>query len=148
MTVIAWDGKTLAADKQATLFSMKVTTTKIRRIKRRDVVNEVLAWSGDQDSGQAMAAWYEAGANPTLFHECQQNNEAWTRLIVADRYGAKYYERSPIGVKVEDAFAAWGTGSDFAVMAMHLGKSAREAVELTCLFATGCGNGVDSFDLT
>lgn len=147
MTVIAWDGKTLAADKQVTLFSAKITTTKVRRIKREGRIPEVLAWTGDQDSGQAMAEWYEAGADPAAFPECQRDSEAWTRLIVADRYGAKYYDRAPFATKVEDAFAAWGTGSDFAIMAMHLGKTAREAVELTCLFAVGCGNGMDAFDL-
>ena len=45
--------------------------------------------------------------------------------------------------KVEDQFAAWGSGRDFALTAMHLGKSAREAVEIACLFENGCGNGVD-----
>lgn len=79
--------------------------------------------------------------------ECQKDDDSWTRLIVADRDGAKYFERQPVGVKVEDAFAAWGSGRDFALVAMYLGKTAKEAVEITSLFSLGCGNGVGSFDL-
>lgn len=79
MTVIAWDGKTLAADKRVGYGNMHRTTTKIRRV------------------GDALVG-------------CS------------------------------------GSGS-LAVAAMHLGKSAREAVEIACLYDMNCGNGIDTLEL-
>ena len=146
MTVIAWDGRSIAADKRAVNNALAVTTTKIRRVVI-DGADVILAWAGDQGSGQAMAAWYAAGADPAKFPECQKDDELWARLIVADSAGAKFYERQPVAIQVEDGFAAWGSGRDFAMVALHLGKTPREAVEIASLFSLGCGNGVDSFDL-
>lgn len=139
MTVIAWDGKTLAADKRAECAGHYFTTTKIRRISS----GEVLAWCGDSDTGRMMASWYEAGADPAKWPECQKDEKSWARLIVASSAGVKYYDRWPAPTMVEDPFAAWGSGRDFALTAMHLGKTAREGVLIAALFESGCGNGVD-----
>lgn len=147
MSVIAWDGYTIAADKQATVAGLRVTTTKLRRICRPDCIPEVIGYTGDQDSGMMMAKWYEDGADPAQFPECQKGDD-WSRLTVADKYGVRIYERQPVAVKVEDLFAAWGSGRDFAMAAMHLGQSARDAVVVASQYAEGCGRGVDSFDLT
>ena len=143
MTCIAWDGKTLAADKRAESAGHYFTTTKARKI----ATGEVLAWTGDADTGRMMAAWYEAGADPAKYPECQKDKDAWARLIVATARGVKYYDRWPQFTVVEEPFAAWGSGRDFALTAMHLGKSAREAVLIAALFESGCGNGVDEFQL-
>jgi hypothetical protein len=47
----------------------------------------------------------------------------------------------------EGPFAACGSGRDMALMAMHLGKSAFEAVRLTCELSVDCGNGIDVLEL-
>lgn len=143
MTVIAWDGKMLAADKMAVSFGVCVTTTKIRRLAS----GEVLAWCGDQDAGELLAKWYADGKDLCKWPDIQKDKDSWCRLIVADTNGARFFERQPISVEVEDQFAAWGSGRDFALAAMYLGKNAREAVEVACLFESSCGNGVDAFIL-
>jgi len=148
MTVIAWDGRSIAADKRAISSGMAFTTTKLRRIKRKGHLHEVLAWTGDQGLGEIMAKWYADGADPAAFPACQNNGEQWARLIIADHLGVKFFERGPVAVWVEDRFAAWGSGRDFAIAAMHLGKSAREAVEVACLFEIGCGNGITAVELS
>lgn len=147
MTVIAWDGKTIAADKRAVCAGVHYTTIKLRRVKIGDHIPEVLAWTGDQDSGEMVAQWYANGADAAKWPECQKDKESWCRLIVVDQYGARFFERQPVAVKIEDAFCAWGSGRDFALAALHLGKSAREAVEIACVFDTNCGNGVDVVEL-
>ncbi|SRR5258706_16028655 len=139
MTCVAWDGKTLAADKRAVCAGTHCTTTKLRRIPS----GEVLAWTGDRDSGELLAKWYADGADVAKWPEFQKDKEDWCRLIVADGNGVRFFERKPVSVRVEDRFYAWGSGRDFALAAMHLGKNARQAVEVACLFDTGCGNGVD-----
>lgn len=143
MTVIAYDGRTLAADKRATCSGLAVTATKIRRLES----GEVMAYTGDQDTGEILMQWYECGADPLLWPTAQQSSKNWTRLIVADADGCKFFEQRHIAIAVEDAFAAWGSGRDFAIAALHCGKSAREAVEVASAYCITCGNGVDSFDL-
>jgi 20S proteasome alpha/beta subunit len=142
MTIIAWDGMTLAADKRASSGSLILTTTKIRRVR-----GCLVGWTGDQDSGELMARWLEDGADLKAWPESQKDKEIWSRLIVIDKVGARFYERLPVSIAVEDKFAAWGSGRDFAYAAMHLGKSAREAVEVACVFDSACGNGVDELRL-
>lgn len=142
MTTIAWDGKTLAADKQMTNGTLRGQTTKIRRVG-----GEVLAWTGDQDSGEALAAWYEAGADPARWPSCQKDKDAWARLIVARPAGVFTYEREPVAVRIENPFFAWGSGRDFAIAAMHCGRSACEAVELASLYDTASGMGIDACDV-
>jgi hypothetical protein len=139
MTCVAWDGKTIAVDKRATNCGSISTTTKLRRVGQ-----EVLAWTGAQDSGLAVMEWYLAGANPATWPECQKDNDRWSRLIVASPVGIQEFERQPIGVWVEDKFAAWGSGGDAALGAMHAGATAKRAVEIASLIDNGCGNGVDS----
>ncbi len=147
MTCIAWDGKTVAADKRATCSGVHFTTTKIRRVKVGDRVPEVLAWTGDQDAGELMAQWYANGADVSKWPECQKDPDGWCRLLVFSINGAWMYERLPVSVKIENTFCAWGCGRDFALAALHFGKSPREAVEVACLFETGCGNGIDVLEL-
>jgi len=146
MTIIAWDGKAVAADKRAVCSGVHFTTTKLRRVKVGDHIPEVLAWTGDQDAGELLAAWYAAGADVNTWPECQKG-KGWCRLLVFDHYGARMFERLPVAVKIEDTFCAWGTGRDFALAALSLGKTAREAVGVACLFVVDCGNGIDEMRL-
>lgn len=143
MTIIAWDGKTLAMDKQATANGLRRKTTKFRRLAS----GEILTWTGDQDSGEAVARWYEQGADPEKWPACQRDKDDWARLIVASRKGVKFFERQPIAVRVEDRFSAWGSGRDFAIGAMARGATAIEAVKVAMRFDAGCGLGVDSVKL-
>jgi hypothetical protein len=51
MTVIVWDGKTLAADKQATQADLKRKVTKIHRLR-----GHLVGVSGDWDRGRRVDA--------------------------------------------------------------------------------------------
>lgn len=143
ISVVAWDGKTLAADKQATCAGLRFKTTKIRRLS----TGEVLAWTGGIEYGAMIAQWYELGADPEKWPKFQADKENWSRLIVATASGVRVYEQQPIAFVVEDEFQAWGAGRDFALGAMWMGASARQAVEITCRFSTDCGCGVDVVEL-
>lgn len=148
MTIVAWDGRTIAADKRATMGTAICTVTKLRKIKRPDHIPEVLAWTGEQDSGLMVAEWYAtAGGDPAAWPKSQEVEDRWSRLLVADRYGVKEYNRLPVAFKIQEPFMAWGCGMNAARAAMACGKSAFDAVEITCRFDGGCGNGIDVFDL-
>lgn len=139
LSCVAWDGKAIAADKQATGSGLRHKTTKLRRIG----TGEVLAWTGDQDSAEMVAHWYERGADPEKWPECQRDKESWARLIVATTAGVKVFERQPIATAVENEFMAWGSGRDYAMGAMARGATAQEAVEIAMKFDNGCGLGID-----
>lgn len=140
MTVIAWDGRTLAADRQATNCSMKFAVTKLTRFKD----GSVAAATGSAAAGNIMRQWYEDGADLTKYPECQKGDD-WARLIVAKPDGIVwYYENLPAAIKSEQTPAAWGSGRDFAIGAMLAGADAARAVEITNMVSTDCGLGVDS----
>jgi ATP-dependent protease HslVU (ClpYQ) peptidase subunit len=143
MSVVAWDGKSIAADKQATNTGLRFRATKIRRLAS----GEVLAWTGGQDSGAIVSKWYEDGADPEKWPDCQKDKEDWARLVVASAAGVVFFERTPVAIPIEDEFQAWGTGRDYALGAMARGATAREAVEIAMRFDTSCGLGIDEFSL-
>ena len=141
MTVIAWDGKTLAADRMAVWSGMQATVSKIRRIE----TGEILAWSGSQDCGLILADWYECGADPTKWPDFQKDKDDWTRLIIARKDGIHCYEQHLIPLRFDNLFLAWGSGRDYAMGAMAMGADAIKAVQIASQFDTGCGNGVEHF---
>lgn len=144
MSVIAWDGKTLAADRRACIGGLVRTTTKIRRGRMR----ALLGYSGDADAGEELAAWWEAGADPGAFPAAQRARDSFgATLLVIEAGGILTYERTPYPVRFHRQLFAIGSGRDFALAAMHLGKNAAEAVGVACHFDSSCGNGVDTLAL-
>ncbi len=142
MTVIAWDGFDIAADKAATYGESQHKVTKIFRMPD----GKVVGYTGMESSGSALIAWLKSGANPENFPAIQKT-ENWSRLIVANWDGCVYYEIEPYPIEVEDDFFAWGSGKDFALGAMSAGKTAKDAVLITNGLCTSCGIGVDVFNL-
>jgi hypothetical protein len=143
MTVIAWDGKTLAADKRATNGTLYRTVTKIFRVG-----DCLVGYAGDPAFGNEMCAWLRAGEKIADFPTGQRDKDDWAGTLVIRSNGViQKYERTPYPITFEDKHHAIGCGRDFALAAMYLGKTAREAVEVTCALDSGCGNGVDTLTL-
>lgn len=141
MTVIAWDGKTLAADRRVSYGDLVATRTKIRRLES----GAVIACSGDTDKVLALEKWYEAGANPDEWPQAQRSDN-WARLVVQDVDGKVYeYNQEPYAIRCEDEYFAWGSGASFALGAMAMGADAVEAVTAAIKHCSSCGGGVDSF---
>lgn len=140
MTVIAWDGTMLAADKRAVYQGLIRTVTKIRRIG-----DLLVGASGDAAPSVEAMDWVARGRKPDDFPERLGHGEeySYVDMIVIDAGRILKYESTPFPIEIEDAVIAIGSGRDFALAAMHLGKTACEAVEVACLFEVGCGNGVD-----
>ncbi|CBJ38328.1 Conserved protein of unknown function, phage related [Ralstonia solanacearum CMR15] len=140
MTVIAWDGKTLAADKRATSIGLARAVTKIQR--HEDLL---LAMTGDWDVAAELREWFKAGAAPSDFPA--KAREDLASLIVVGTAGVWLYSTGPFPMPIESEKAAFGSGRDFAEAAMHLGCTAIEAVSVACHFQSDCGNGIDALTL-
>lgn len=142
MSVIAWDGLVLAADKQATVVGLRKTVTKIFKHN-----GELFYSDGDFGKFLEVMDWYKAGADPEKYPTIARDVNA-SPLNVIKAGGKIYvYDQSPIPFLIEDRFAAAGTGRDYAIAAMSLGYSSKAAVEIACKFDIYCGMGIDTLTL-
>jgi len=142
MSVVAWDGRTLAADRRGVAAGLVFSTRKI--VAAPDAL---LAFTGEADSGEAMVAWFLDGALPEKFPESNLDKERWSSLVAIKRDCILRYESTPHPIYIYEKKCAWGSGRDFAITAMYLGKCAADAVEIASLFEHNCGNGVDTLEL-
>ena len=125
MTCIAWDGKTLAADRQGTSDSIAIPVTKIHRIPS----GAIIASAGSLERGLDLKRWYQEGSNPEKWPAYQKDDD-WNDLIVVDHGKIFHYEKLPVPQPVESKFMAWGSGRDIAMGAMAMGADARKAVSI------------------
>ena len=139
MTVIAWDGSILAADRQSTNNGMKRAVTKIKKIG-----DSLYGISGSFDRGVTVLNWVEAGKDPQEWPEFQQKEEDYCFLLEIAPGGIIYkYEREPYPIHIEEIQYAQGSGRDYAMGAMFMGANAVEAVKAACEFDVSCGMGID-----
>lgn len=142
MTVIAWDGKTLAADRMAVAGDYgKGTVTKIHRWE-----DGICGASGSMEEGMRLISWLQDGADPESFPELEENSST-EFLVIYNSGRVAYYERTATPLWFDNAHHAIGCGKDYALAAMHLGKDAVEAVKVASELSVFCGNGVDTLTL-
>lgn len=149
MTVLAWDGKTLAADKQATENGVLHQITKIKRITKGKNKGWLIGNAGSAASGQLLMDWFETGADPKHFpYEYQKTDGLFATLLAISPQGIVHrYEHLPIPIVFEDEFYAMGSGKDMAMGAMAMGADAVTAVQVVCTYETECGVGIDVIHL-
>ncbi len=139
MTTIAWDGRTLAGDRRGNAAGMAYEVCKLRRTGD----GRLLGFSGDIGVGMLMLDWLDrGGARPP-----QQDTERWATVLEITPDGACWCHGRDARWRIEQPFFAIGSGRDFALAAMALGRTAAEAVDLAARFDTGTGNGVDALAL-
>lgn len=125
MTTIATDGITIAADSKRCAGGevVDLCTTKIR-IKGR----AVFALTGDFAVYDAAIDWYLQGADPTKVPSAGKNVN-WSLLAIDENGLRRYTPETPY----PDPFGypqAFGSGCSYALAALKLGKSPKEAIEL------------------
>ena len=140
MTTIAWDGHTLAADKRVTVSGVRSTVTKIARGRKGNLV-------GCAGTAALFEGVMEAVLNGTPMPEGQHERSDWCSVLEITPDGECWKHERHGRYRIEDGFAAIGTGSDFALAAMHLGKSAADAVMVAARFDTRTGDGVDTLTI-
>ena len=143
MTVIAWDGKTLAADKQNTSCGHATTVTKIHRVP-----GGLVGFTGNAGHAGALLTWFREGRNPEDWPKKGGDDSAGVVFITdGDELRGYSGDDGPHYILYEDKCLAWGAGRDYALAAMFLGKSAREAVKVACALDGSCGMGIDTLEL-
>lgn len=143
VTIIAWDGNSLSADKRIDFGCSVSTVTKIRKIE-----NKLCGISGHGILIESFFNWVENGCSSENWPEEIKNSESFNGLIIEINNGEikikKYEKYCPLPIIIEDEIFAIGSGRDYALAAMWLGRSSIEAVDVACFFDPYCGNGFDT----
>lgn len=139
MTTIAWDGETLASDKQMTVGSLTMVSQKI--IKHGSVL---IGKAGASEITECMLQWYLCGQDANKFPDLKKDGRNGTLLIIhQDGNIEKYSQYSPYPIKLPPQKISIGSGSDIAMTAMYLGRSAVSAIEIASELDPHTGNGTD-----
>lgn len=142
MTTVAWDGKTMAADSLATdNWGMKeVVSNKI--IVGQDFLlgcagehGKIMRWF--KAIGPDVSAKYLLNAGYANYDS--RDNDP-NLLLVCERGAFRHV--GGVFMPISRGFHAVGSGRDYALMAMRLGKTAAEAVALAMEFDNGTGGEI------
>ena len=140
MTVVAWDGTTLAADKQAAQAGCVYPVTKVFRIDD----DRMAGIAGNLSRGVEIIEWLRANGAAEAFPKGSGDDE-WVTCLVVHRSGtAQRYESRGTPFPIGETRHAIGSGRDFATAAMHLGCSAEDAVKVAMCYSADCGIGIDA----
>lgn len=126
MTTIAWDGRTLAGDTQYSMF--RGTGSKVFRLKTGALIGSC----GQIQDGVAVRDWLENGC------EKPKVSEGFHAILIED---GKLFtlEDKLVKIQYDRPFFAIGSGRDFAMAAMHLGRTAAEAIRVSHVFDPDTG---------
>lgn len=133
ITVIAFDGKTIAADGM----SLSGTLRKNMSLKKLVVIDGIcLSGVGFASEIEHFIAWWRAGQDKDKF-PIVTPHESLMLVIYPDGRVQEYDGQStPVAVRVP---MAWGAGRTYALGAMLAGGDARRAVEIACELDNECG---------
>ncbi len=143
MTVIVWDGQTLATDRAASVGNAQWKTAKAwHHVDERGPC--IISGVGTLSAVLYMREWYKLGAIPKDFPE-MQGEKHWAHLLVVTSEGLMRYEQAPYAIAHGRTQCAFGEGRDFALGAMAMGADAARAVMIAENFSPYCGHGVDTY---
>lgn len=140
MTVIATDGKTVAADTQSLFGSEERALRRAQKIVAEGGL--VFGVAGVAGMRKHVIKWYLDGADPHNVPPSHKS-DGWTLMVVHP--GGRVTvcnDDSPYPSDVDPPFAI-GSGDRVAQTAMLCGKSPAEAVALAIKMLTTCGGEVD-----
>lgn len=149
MTTVAFDGTTLAADSLVTdNWGMKDSVCKI--LKGKDFV------AGGAGERSKIMKWWKVAKDMSFDellqygypdYDSEKNDPA---LLIAHKTPCSgVFKHSGGGfVLCGRSFHAVGSGRDYALAAMHLGKTATEAVQIAMLFDNTTGGEIDTVQVT
>ena len=146
MTTIAWDGKTLAADRQATINNRPLVErdAKIKRI--RFLGKPALCGvSGSLTLARKVVKWIMKGCDEDDTPSRGDNENFEVMVITNDDvliYPNNFFAESMGNIKF-----AIGSGANYAEGAMAFGASAVEAVEISATLDIYTGYGIDTLTL-
>lgn len=141
MSVIAWDGKVLAADRQISHNDRAYEGQKLFRLDDGTLV----AFTGDRECGMILVEWVRSGADSARWPAFQKHDDFTTLVVVRTDGQVFQLQAEPYWHRITEPFYAWGVGAPYALGAMACGATAEHAVTVANSFSVWCGCGVTSY---
>lgn len=137
MTTVAYDGKSIAADRRIG----NMEAGKLFRLKS----GAIFAGAGYYAQIVEVCAWLNEGGKPADRPKLPDDEEESSEFLLIETSGEAYWLTSPYlrRVKINERFCAIGSGSEYALGALAAGVSAKRAVEIACRFDVCTGKGVN-----
>ena len=141
MTTIAWDGRIMAADRQATRENGLISSVqKLWRPKP----NIIAGFSGALDECVALKAWFDNGADPKEYPKPEDINDAPVMMFVIKGSSTLFcFEGLPFAIPFLNVPYSRGSGAAVALGAMFMGANAIRALEITSRLDAFTGEGID-----
>lgn len=146
MTVIVWDGKTLATDKAATDGAAQWLTTKAWYHALPVEGRVILSGAGPLQTILQMRNWVLGGMLQNEFPSAQLSPH-FCHFVIVSPSGLRRYEQGPLPIDHGHDKCAFGEGKDFAYGALAMGATAGQAVEIANQHSPHCGLGVATYTL-
>lgn len=140
MSVIAWDGRVVAADRRGCSGNMAQIVPKLYPVR-----GYAVGFVGQEDSGLMLIEWFDAGAKAEEWPKEVQESDDGSMFIIVGRKKLWEIGKYLVLSLCRDPFWAWGTGRETALGAMAMGADAEKAVEMAIRFDVNCGGGIDSY---
>lgn len=144
MTIIAWDGKSVAADTMSVSGHYRCPDRVHKIVRNGEFVYGMTGWSAWFD---AWIKWHRDGADPAKIPASGiAPGDSGAFLVFG---GGKAMICSALVPYLQETGApdAWGSACDFAIGAMVYGASAKQAVEVAIVCSTSAGGSVDVIEL-
>lgn len=125
MTTIATDGKWVAADKQMTMGCYKTKTRKLSCIQGLGVIS----FAGHAGAGVKALRWWQGGCDGDPPEFTENEIECGIGGILVTEKGIFALQDGIIPLEIDAPFFAIGSGAEYAIAAMSLGKTPEEAVK-------------------
>lgn len=142
MTTIAWDGRTLAADRAAWIGGAKYRVRKVHRVKHATRGDLLVGLCGDGGFAEAVLEWLRGGAHPGEYPE---RDKTYTVALIVAR-GRKVW-RLDSKLRWQRSYGrihATGAGAEMALGAMEVGATARRAIRVVMKHSDYAGIGIDA----
>lgn len=143
MTVLVWDGLSLATDIQANDGSATWVSSKAWYVTNDNNKIGIVSGVGLLRDILNMREWYINGAVPEEFPSDANKSQ----LIAIDENGLWLYEGTPYPVCYGHERVAFGHGKDFAFGALAMGANAEQAVLACNQCSLHCGKGVEVYSI-
>lgn len=148
MTTLAWDGKTLAADRCTWSGPARRATRKVFKVTAPDGRKYLIGFCGDGSFAIAVLDWMNGKADRPKHSDFGVNPENQFALVIDEQHRVWNLTANLNYLPYREKIFAMGGGQEFAWGALEAGATAKQAVTIAIKRSDYAGMGVDciSFD--
>ncbi|WVS23948.1 hypothetical protein QkW1_25 [Ralstonia phage QkW1] len=143
MTTIAWDGKTLAADRCSWSGGTRRAVRKVFKVKAPDGRRFLVAFCGNGEFAHAVLAWMRGEADKPDCRDFGVDPEIACGVVVDERSRVWLLGARLIYQRMRERIFANGAGQEFAWGALEAGATAKQAIMIAAKRSDYAALGVD-----